>query len=489
MGCGVSAAINLKGESSMGVFDNNYSILELSKNRGSQATGCTIYDEGEFIRHKGKGLPHEVFTDDFINSHDLTGEVGIGHVRYVTNSADSLDNAHPVRVKRDDCMLDFAMNGEISDHLRWRPGLEEKGIDFDNATNDTSTFAGLVLDKYMENCDLLGALNSVYNEVFDYGGFTVVGILSDKHEDNNYLFYGRDGLRPFHEGKIGDNLVFSSENSPLFELGAEDIREIKPGTIGIYDINSRRFGTIIKDRKKPLCCFEVIYEGEPLSTTNGKTHLEYRNELGGALRKEHPLDDDIVIAGIPESGLSYAEGYSGDTRELILRDRDKYVRTFMVSNEPPERFRRAKNKFRYAKGTIKNTKIGAVDDSVVRLNVGSVVASYLREYGAKEVHLLVGCPPIVGPCYSGVDMHQGDLIVNMLGLDPMKTAKDHTELEERLKNYNHPKLGVVELDSVNYLSVDALKKVCGDKCYGCMTGEYPYKFKDMDKTPFKFEPV
>ncbi len=490
MGCGVSAAINLNKKLSSDIFNSINYILEESKNRGQQASGGTLYREGELIRYRGKGLPHEVFTKEFRDSQDLRGEVGIGHVRYATEGGDNLDNAHPVRVKMDDCTLDFAMNGEISDHSRWRNNLEEKGINFDNSTNDASTFAGLILDKYTENSNLLKSLSSVYDDVFDYGGFTAVGLLSDNNEDKNYFFYERDGLRPFHKGKFKDSLVFASEDSPLYKLGATDIREVESGTVGVYDIASGEFETAQKKRVKPLCFFEIIYEMRPNSTINGRSVIEYRYQLGKQLREEHPPKSCSKVTGVPRSGLSYARGYSEEVQEILFKDPSaKYARTFMVSQDSSKRFQKARTSFLVARDRVEGNNIVTVDDSIVRYNNTPVVVNLLREYGAHKIYTMIGCPPIIGPCHAGIDTHPEELITNVLGLDPMKIAEDHTELEKKLENYNHPELGDVKIDEVGYLSVDAVKKICGEKCYGCVEGIYHYKFKGMDKTPFKFEPV
>ncbi|MCK4730347.1 MAG: hypothetical protein KAT28_03440 [Candidatus Aenigmarchaeota archaeon] len=490
MGCGVSAAINLNREPDLDIFKSINYILEESKNRGQQASGGTLYREGELIRHKGKGLPHEVFTQEFRDSHDLRGEVGIGHVRYATEGGDNLDNAHPVRVKMDNCTLDFAMNGEISDHLRWRENLEEKGINFDKSTNDASTFAGLILDNYLENPDLLKSLSSVYDEVFDYGGFTAVGLLSDDNKDKNYFFYERDGLRPFYKGKFRDSLVFASEDSPLYKLSATDIREVESGIIGVYDIDSGEFETAQKKRVKPLCFFEIIYEMRPDSTVNGRSVIEYRYQLGKQLREEHPPETCSKVTWVPRSGQNYARGYSKDVQEILIKDPSaKYARTFMVSQDSSERLQKARTSFLVVRDRVEGNNIVTVDDSIVRYNNTPVVVNLLREYGAHKVYTMIGCPPIIGPCHAGIDTHPEELITNVLGLDPMEIAGDHTELEKELENYVHPKLGEVRIDGVGYLSVDALKNVCGDKCYGCVEGIYPYKFKDMDKTLFRFEPV
>jgi len=228
----------------------------------------------------------------------------------------------------------------------------------------------------------------------------------------------------------------------------------------------------------------------PDSTINGRSVIKYRYQLGKQLKEEHPPELCSKITWVPRSGQNYARGYSEAVQEILIKDPSvKYARTFMVSQNPSERLQKARTSFLVVRDRVEGNNIVTVDDSIVRYNNTPVVVNLLREYGANKVYAMIGCPPIIGPCRAGIDIHPEELITNVLGLGPMKISKDHTELEKELENYNHPELGEVKIDGVGYLSVDALKKVCGDKCYGCVEGIYPYKFKEMDKTPFKFEPV
>ena len=493
MGCGVAAAINLDSYTSDKTFFINAFLLEESKNRGQQATGCSIYNQGNLKRYIGKGLPSEVFDREFLLKKDLEGEVGIGHVRYATLGPDELENAHPVRLQKEGYILDLAMNGEISEHYIWRDRLEKERLEFNGSNNDTSTLAGLLLEKYISSGKPLKALGEWYDEIFDYGGVTVVGILQDLNKEKDYMIYARDGIRPLSEGlfesEFGKHRVFASESSPLEKLGARDITEVPGGTIGVYDIISNSFESLQKNRSKPLCFFEIVYEMRPDSMVWGKPVASLRNLLGWSLKYEHPKNEGSIVAGVPRSGLSYAEGYSREAQELIVKDPSaKYSRIFMISPEKQSRTDKAKRSFSIIQN-LEGKTITIVDDSIVRYNNLPVLANLLREKGASEVHARIGSPPIVGPCHSGVDTHKKELIVNQLGLDPRETMMDHTKLEEKLRNFKHPELGFVKLDSAGYLSVDGAKKICGsDCCYGCIETHYPYHFKGMEPN-FRFIPV
>jgi amidophosphoribosyltransferase len=270
------------------------------------------------------------------------------------------------------------------------------------------------------------------------------------------------------------------------------IKKVKGGTIRIQDLETKAIIGLNMDRVKPSCFFEDHYFKRPENAGS------YRRRCGRCLAKEHPPPPgkNVVIAPVPQSGNSYAHGYSHKSRvhieEILLRSPlSKEVRAFIASQDPVLRGEQALLKFIVAAGDCKGKKIVIVDDSLVEGNVSMKVNYLLRRAGALEVHGRSGCPPIVGPCRGGIDIPEDRPLVRKLGFNPHAVVESHTLLEERLKCVEDPKLGTIKFDSFGYLSIESLKKCLGggSYCTGCVTLEYPYMFKDMEKCGAKFVPV
>ncbi|MBN2095142.1 MAG: hypothetical protein JW727_03785 [Candidatus Aenigmarchaeota archaeon] len=483
MGCGVMAVINQGGNSSAETFGFTRYLLEELKTRGQQGCGITMYDDSGLQRYRGLGLPKEVFAPTVIENSAFRGKVGIGHTRYKTKGKNSPANAHPVRVSKNGLTLDLTMNGEISEHHLWRDELERKGVDFYGSGNDTSTIGGILLQECCEKKDPLEALESTYNKIFGYGGFTLIGLYKDPKRENDCMFYARDGIRPLSRCEFSsdqeDFIAFASETAPFENLGGKNITEVNAGEIGVYNIGSGEFETKRMDRSNPPCFFEYVYEMRPDSLAMGKPLNYLRQALGGMLKLEHPAVPNAIIVGLPNSGLSYGGGYGATDRNIFMKNpTQEFLRSFMF-DQPELRKEKARNGLSVI-GEVRDRPVIMVDDSIVRNTVGPVAAEKLRKKGASEVHIRVGSPPIIGPCGSGIDTHMEDLIVTALKFDPRKVAENHEAFEKKLAEHSG-------FDSVGYLSNEGAKKICGNCCYGCVKGIYPYHFEGLEKTPFSSE--
>jgi len=259
--------------------------------------------------------------------------------------------------------------------------------------------------------------------------------------------------------------MVASETVAFDVIGAKYIRDVEPGEI-IHisdDIKSYK----LPDEDKPRrahCMFEYVYFARPDSILDGSSVYNVRLNIGKALSKEFSADADVVMP-VPDSAITAAIGYSRESGlgygEGLIKNR--YVgRTFIMPSQE-ERETSVRLKMNPIKSELEGKSIVLVDDSIVRGTTSKSLVKVLREAGAKEIHLRVGCPPIISPCYYGIAMATKKELI--------ASDKDVEEIRKTL--------GV---DSLGYLSIESLIKCIGidngNLCVGCLTGEYPTTLPD-----------
>lgn len=530
--CGIIAAISLTDEwDKSDIMNHTLMCMKRMKNRGQQAAGYTIFTpEDPYALHRRGSIAEPLVTgenivqfvrEDPINKlyktlvHEDKSEIFgmLGHVRYNTEGEQSEANIHPVRACLEHVIddkylngitLDMVVNGETAIQDEWKQ--EVKAVDRKGATNDSSYIAAMVVKEYSKNFDMNESLTNVYNKIFDWGMIAAAGFMRDDVNNKNYVFWLNDGGHPLCEAVTanGKQLLITSETAYPSQKGrAKSITEMEYGFIKWFEINEREMHTITDLRTKPKCFFERQYLMSHLSKSEGDEVASKRRACGRKLAEEHPPPDNAILDYVPESGKSFFHGYVNNLissvkyriKQILGRDHSSDdVRAFML-HQQNLRMSGIQLKIEVTYSDCKNEKIVEVDDSVVGFNNFAWIAYDLKTNGkAKEVHLRSGTPPIVGPCRAGIDIPPSRPIVIQLGLDPINVAKDHTELEAKLCSYIHPKLGLIALDSVGYLSVPSLIKIYNKNqncetghCFGCTTGIYPYKWNGM-QAPYKFVP-
>jgi amidophosphoribosyltransferase len=397
----------------------------------------------------------------------------------------------------------MVVNGETWIQPEWEERI--KDVDIKGATSDSAKLAGMIVHDYVQTSNLEKVLYDVYNEIFDYGMIAAAGILVDDRINKQYLFKMVDGGRPFCEAKVDGHLVGVSETNYLQALKLKKqntvdyINQIGGGTITIQDLQTKKITTSPRmDRIKPKCFFDKHYLQRPDSIWGKRTNASYRRWCGRCLASEHPPlhGKNVAVTAVPQSGISYTHGFCHKSRamqeEILIRSPlSKDDRSFMISQNKKDRGELALWKLDVSEQDCVGKIVVAVDDSLVEGNMFVKAVFLLRNAGATEVHFRVGCPPIVGPCHSGIYIPAERPLVKQLGLDPKEIVKDQSLLEERLKHISDPEFGELNVDSVGYLSIESLKKCLGKKryCMGCVTLEYPYKFNGMEKCDAKFVPV
>ena len=426
-----------------------YFGLYALQHRGQESAGIATSD-GERIRlRKGMGEIADVFPDRKLLK-DLDGHAAIGHNRYSTTGTSTAANAQPLLMKFKYRELAAAHNGNITNAGELKTYLESGGAIF-----QTSSDSELVLHLYArsQKRDVVSRLAEALGKV--EGAYCFLFLTSDE------LIAARDpnGFRPLALGKRNGSWVVASETCAFDIIGAKYVRDVEPGEIVAISKKGLRTARIPATGKRSFCIFEYIYFARPDSMIFEESVDKVRRRLGRQLAIEQPTDADIVIS-VPDSSNTAALGYaeqSGLTLEVGLI-RNHYVgRTFILPDQGM-RDLDVKIKFYPVRGVMKDKRVVIVDDSIVRGTTARKLVRMIRDTGAREVHFRVASPPIISPCFYGIDMPtKGELIAS-------------TRTVAAIKRY----LGV---DSLGYLSLEGMltlsKHPKKSFCTACFTGKYP----------------
>ena len=444
--CGVVGVYTPGEEASQFVFFGLFAL----QHRGQESAGIAASDRTQMKVHADMGLVTQAFRkNDF---EPLTGDLAIGHTRYSTTGSSHLANAQPIVVEGRHGRLALAHNGNIINIGPLKRHLEEQWNCSFSSTTDSELIA----------CLLANAPGKSWEERAFHCMGVLQGAFSFTALTLDTIIAVRDplGIRPMCVGKLNDGWVVASESCALEHLGAASFREVEPGEVIVIDRDGMRSGKWTgANRGRALCVFELIYFARPDSVMDGRLVYSTRQQMGAQLAREHPVDADLVI-GIPDSSTAAAVGYAQESgipySDGLIKNR--YVgRTFI---EPEQRLRDlgVRQKFNPLSQVIKGRKLVVVDDSIVRGTTTPHVVGLLRRAGAAEIHMRVCAPPIMHPCYMGVDMASREELVAA-----NKTIEEIREM--------------TGADSLGYLSVAGLMQVVGGShggfCSACFTGNYP----------------
>jgi amidophosphoribosyltransferase len=438
-----------------------YFALRALQHRGQESAGIVTYDN--VIHYKrGMGLVHEIFSEDLVKS--LRGNCGIGHVRYSTEGSSSLDNAQPVVASSSVGEVSLGHNGEIVNAAILREKYQKEGWAF--FTDSDSEIIIRMLVNEIKSCsgDVIKALQNMAK--------CLVGSYSMTILVGNKIYAVRDpkGIKPLCIGKLPEGYIVASESVAMDSIGAEFVRDVEPGEIVELSNTNMRFDKITEEKgPRAHCMFEYVYFARPDSVIDGREVYGVRKNIGRILAKESPVDADFVVP-VPDSGMTVALGYAEQSKipfaEGLMKNR--YIgRTFIM----PLHHMREMNvslKMNPLKSLIKDKRIILVDDSIVRGTTIKRIVQSVRKAGAKEVHVRIGSPPIISPCYLGIDMKTRDQFV-------AKPQEDQENPYERVAK-------IITADSLAHISIDGLVEAIGlprdSLCLGCLTEEYPVPIKD-----------
>jgi amidophosphoribosyltransferase len=425
-----------------------YQGLFSLQHRGQEGAGIVTSD-GQRVRSiKGMGLVNDVFTAR--SWEELPGHIGIGHVRYSTTGSTRIQNVQPLVAECSDGIWAIAHNGNLINAGSLRRMYREAGAIFQTST-DSEVLVHLLADPMyrLRPLRVARALNELR------GSFSFLLMTRD------CVMAARDplGFRPLSIGRLGAGYVFASETCALAQTGAEYIRDVKPGELVIVDKNGMTFSQFAAPGQcQAQCIFEHVYFARPDSHVFGESVHGIRCKLGLRLAREQPADADIVIA-VPDSGNAAALGYSRGSGIPLDYGfiRNHYVGRTFIMPEAHQRSDSADMKLAVVRDVVNGKRVVVVDDSIIRGTTARRRVAVLKQSGAREIHLRIACPPVMHPCFFGIDFPtQAELIAGQRSVDEICRF-----------------LGA---DSLGYLSQEGLLspfRFPRAYCTACFSGTYP----------------
>ncbi len=446
--CGV---FGIWSPNSKNVSYSMYLGLMALQHRGQESAGMALCDTngpfGNVCHHKEMGLVSEIFDNETLAK--LNGNIGIGHVRYSTTGFSSVENAQPLVLNYLKGTLALAHNGNIINCEEIRNELQSIGAIF-RGTTDSEAIAYYIAKERAHTESIEEAVINTMAKI--KGGYALL-IMSPRK-----MIAVRDphGLKPLCLGKIDDTYVLASESCALDAVGAEFVRDIEPGEILTISKDGLR-SEYYKSDKKAHCIFEYIYFARLDSYMDGINVYDARINGGRALAKRYPVEADLV-AGVPDSGITAAVGYSKESGIPfgIVFHKNSYVGRTFIKPTQEERESAVHTKLNVIAPVVKGKRIVLIDDSIVRGTTIANLIKMLKKAGAKEVHVRISSPPFLYPCYYGTDVPDNSQLI----------ASSHSTEEIR----KH-----IGADSLGYMSIEDLHEMTGDLpiCKACFDNIYP----------------
>jgi amidophosphoribosyltransferase len=429
-----------------------YFGLYALQHRGQEAAGIAVSDGAAVLVFKDLGLVAQVFDEATLSS--LTGHLAVGHTRYSTTGSCTWDNAQPsFRSTATGGGIALGHNGNLINTGELAALAARRAAPLlggTHATTDSDVITALLAarpDVSLETAaaEVLPLLRGAFSLVF-----------MDEHS----LYAARDahGVRPLVLGRLARGWVVASETAALDIVGASVVREVEPGELVAIDehgLRSRRFAPATPKG----CLFEYVYLARPDTAIAGRSVHATRVEVGRTLAREAPAEADLVIP-VPESGTPAAVGFaeaSGIPYGLGLVKNSYVGRTFI---QPSQTIRELgiRLKLNPLRDVIRGRRLVVVDDSIVRGNTQRALVRMLREAGATELHVRISSPPVMWPCFYGIDFAtRAELVANGLTVEEIR--------------------GSIGADSLAYVSLDGLvaasRQPADRLCRACFDGQYP----------------
>jgi amidophosphoribosyltransferase len=433
-----------------------YYGLYALQHRGQESAGIAVSDGKNINLYKNMGLVPEVFSEDTLQK--LKGHIALGHNRYSTTGSSLVLNAQPLVCYYSRGMIALAHNGNLTNTSKLRKALADTGSVFQ------STIDSEVIVNQIARNTKGSIVDGIKKTMSELRGAYSLAVMTEKK-----LIGVRDpwGVRPLCLGKLEDAYVLASESCAIDTVGAELIRDVEPGEIIVIDESGLTSHKVKTPVRKGMCLFEFIYFARPDSIIDGYYVSEVRREMGRQLAREYPVDVDLVIA-VPDSGTAAARGYSMESgmhfEQGLMKNR--YIgRTFIQPNQSM-RDLAVRLKLNPMRNLLEGKRILMIDDSIVRGTTSGRMVQMVRDAGATEVHMCISSPPILWPCYYGIDTSdREELIAAKMDLEGIRKF--------------------IEADSLHYLSLEGLLKAFGSQknkfCAACFTGKYPIVIPKKDK--------
>ncbi len=448
--CGVFGMYDLDGND---VASSIYYGLFALQHRGQESCGIAVSRTDGPPRNsnvcKGMGLVNEVFNAE--NLEKMAGDIGVGHVRYSTAGASVAENTQPLVLNYIKGTLSMAHNGNLVNAVELRRELEMSGAIFQTSI-DSEVIAYLIARERLKVGKVEEAVKNAMIRL--KGAFSLVVASPRK------LIGARDpfGFRPLCIGKRDNAYFLSSESCALDTVGAEFIRDVKPGEIVTITQDGIQSDMSLACEHTAKCIFEYIYFARPDSYIDGISVNSSRITAGRILAQTHPVDADIVV-GVPESGNAAAMGFAMESGIPygIAFVKNSYVGRTFIKPKQSARESSVRVKLNALREVVKGKRVVMIDDSIVRGTTSARIVKMIKDAGATEVHVRISSPPFLYPCYFGTDVPSSDQLIA----------------------YNHSVDQICEMigaDSLGYLDIDRLSElISGDTgyCNACFSGNYP----------------
>ena len=441
--CGVVGISGHKNASQL-----TYLALYALQHRGEESAGIVTFDGKKVHQHKGMGLVGDLFKEPDLKR--LKGSMSIGHVRYSTTGSSTVKNVQPLLINHKKGFIAVAHNGNLTNSVELRNELEDNGSILQTSMDSELIVHFLVRDHK----------NNYRSKIMPIaqrmeGAYSFVIMINDAI----YAMRDPHGFRPLCIGKVDDAYVVASETCALDMIQATYIRDVEPGEIVILDKSGISSLKSPEQKNHAFCIFEYIYFSRPDSNIFTKSVYLTRKNLGRTLAREHPVDADMVMP-IPDSGTYAALGYAEESHIPLEMGfvRNHYIgRTFIQPSQLIRDFK-VKVKLNPIRDVLKDKRVIIVEDSIVRGTTSRGRVRALRQAGVKEIHMRVSCPPLVSPCFYGIDFPTKKELI----------AANHTI--DEIKEF-------IGVDSLKYLSLDGMLSSMmlpkNEFCTACFTGNYP----------------
>ena len=422
------------------------------QHRGQESAGMALCDTdgpmGNIYHHKGMGLVSEVFHKETLDT--LTGNIGIGHVRYSITGQSCIENAQPLILNYLKGTLALVHNGNIKNAAELRDSLQKEGAIF-RGTTDSEVIAYLIA-KERTKC---GTIEEAVTKVAGFlkGGYALI-VMSPRK-----IIGIRDplGLKPLCLGRRGKEYILSSESCALNAIDAEFVRDIEPGEIVSITKDGISSDRSLCQCKHAHCIFEYIYFARLDSCMDGISVYNSRIKAGRLLAQSYPVDADLVV-GVPDSGLTAAVGYSQESGIPfgLAFYKNSYVGRTFIKPTQKERESAVHMKLSVLPEVVRGKRLVLIDDSIVRGTTIAGLITLLKKAGAVSVHVRISSPPFLYPCYYGTDVPSNKELI----------AADNSP-EEIARRIGADSLGYMKLEDLSAMS-DNLPL-----CRACFDNQYP----------------
>ncbi len=432
------------------------------QHRGQESAGIAVSDRGRVTALREMGLVTQVFSEEKLRG--LRGDLAIGHTRYSTTGSTHWANAQPIVHNGRARTVALGHNGNLTNAAELREELARREIRV-HSTSDSELIAALIANEE-------GPLDQAVARTMARldGAFSVVALA----EDRLVAFRDPLGMRPLCLGRIGEDWVVASETCALDLVGAEWVREIYRGEVVLIDGDGvHPIQAVAPKDGGALCIFEFFYLARPDSRLAGVEVHSARVRMGERLAEEAPVDADLVLP-IPDSGTPAAIGFARATgipfSEGLIKNR--YVGRTFIQPEQGLREQGIRLKFNPL-AEVAGQRVVVIDDSIVRGNTTRQIVRMLFDAGASEVHVRISSPPVIGPCFYGIDLADEDELV---------AARRSVEA---VRSY-------IGASTLHYLSLEGLQAATrrpeSELCRACLTRDYPTAVP-AEAAKLRFEPV